>query len=86
MEEKEIHIDNIIARLLSVRGSKVPKNADLTEEEIASLCHHSRAIFASQPMLLELTAPIKICGENCKKYIQSTFKNNRPTHTASHSV
>jgi serine/threonine-protein phosphatase PP1 catalytic subunit len=35
---------------------------NLTESEIRSLCIKSREIFLSQPMLLELEAPIKICG------------------------
>ena len=62
MAERELDIDNIIARLLTVRGSKVPRNADLTEEEIENICHLSRDCFLSQPPLLELSAPIKICG------------------------
>lgn len=34
----------------------------LTETEIKSLCMKSREIFLSQPILLELEAPLKICG------------------------
>ena len=61
---EEINIDNIITRLLEGRASLSGsiKNVQLTEGEILSLCHQSREIFSSQPTLLELSAPIKICG------------------------
>ena len=36
----------------------------LTESEIKGLCQKSREIFLSQPILLELEAPLKICGES----------------------
>ena len=48
---------------LSVRGSRPGKNVQLTEAEIRGLCIKSREIFLSQPILLELEAPLKICGE-----------------------
>lgn len=47
-----------------VRGSKPGKNVQLTENEIKGLCMKSREIFLSQPVLLELEAPLKICGKN----------------------
>lgn len=50
-------------RLLEVRGSRPGKNVQLTENEIRGLCLKSREIFLSQPILLELEAPLKICGE-----------------------
>jgi serine/threonine-protein phosphatase PP1 catalytic subunit len=58
-----IDVDNIIDRLLDVRGSRQGRLADLKEEEIRGLCLLSREIFLRQPMLLELEAPIKICGD-----------------------
>ena len=45
-----------------VRGSRPGKNVQLTEAEIRGLCLKSREIFLSQPILLELEAPLKICG------------------------
>ena len=57
-------VDNIIDRLLEVRGSKPGKPVALTEAEIRDLCYRSREIFISQPILLELEAPIKICGKS----------------------
>lgn len=45
-----------------MRGSKPGKNVQLQENEIRGLCLKSREIFLSQPILLELEAPLKICG------------------------
>lgn len=45
-----------------VRGSRPGKQVQLNEAEIRSLCTQAREIFISQPILLELEAPIKICG------------------------
>lgn len=46
-----------------MKGSRPGKNVQLTEGEIRGLCLKSREIFLSQPILLELEAPLKICGE-----------------------
>lgn len=35
----------------------------MTEAEVRGLCIKSREIFLSQPILLELEAPLKICGQ-----------------------
>ncbi|KAL2298358.1 hypothetical protein Nmel_015352 [Mimus melanotis] len=48
---------------LTLRGSKPGKNVQLQENEIRGLCLKSREIFLSQPILLELEAPLKICGD-----------------------
>lgn len=57
-----IDVDNIISQLLSVRGARPGKQVNLTETEIRGLCLHAREVFLQQPILLELEAPIKICG------------------------
>lgn len=49
--------------VLIVRNSKPGKNVQLTENEIRGLCLKSRELFLSQPILLELEAPLKICGK-----------------------
>ena len=56
-------IQNIAQRLLSLRGSPPGTLATLTENEIKLLCQRVRPILLSQPMLLELEAPLKICGD-----------------------
>ncbi len=60
--EVEADVDTIIEQLLGVRGSRPGRQVTLTENEIRWLCVKARDIFASQPVLLELEAPIKICG------------------------
>lgn len=55
-------LDDIIRRLLEVRTARPGKQVQLSESEIRQLCTVSREIFLSQPNLLELEAPIKICG------------------------
>ncbi|KAH7941716.1 hypothetical protein HPB49_016528 [Dermacentor silvarum] len=46
-----------------VRGCRPGKTVQLTEAEVRGLCLKSREIFLSQPILLELEAPLKICGD-----------------------
>jgi serine/threonine-protein phosphatase PP1 catalytic subunit len=48
--------------LFSVRGARPGKAVQLAEHEIRNLCIKSREMFLSQPILLELEAPLKICG------------------------
>lgn len=57
-------LDDIINRLLEVRSSRPGKQVQLSEAEIRQLCVVSREIFLQQPNLLELEAPIKICGQS----------------------
>jgi len=58
----DIDVDKILEKLLDVRGSKPGKQVNLSENEIKGHITKSRDIFINQPMLLELEAPIKICG------------------------
>ena len=55
-------LDDVIRRLLEVKNIKPGKNAQLSESEIKQLCAAAKEIFLHQPNLLELEAPIKICG------------------------
>jgi serine/threonine-protein phosphatase PP1 catalytic subunit len=63
VEPVDVDVDAIIERLLEVRGSRPGKQVQLAEHEIRFLCQKAREIFMSQPILLELEAPIKICGD-----------------------
>ena len=56
-------IQSIAQRLLSLRGSPPGTLATLAENEIKLLCQRVRPILLAQPMLLELEAPLKICGD-----------------------
>lgn len=53
----------IIILFILVRGARPGKHVQLSEGEIRGLCLKSREIFLSQPILLELEAPLKICGK-----------------------
>lgn len=62
-DQHDVDLDSIIDRLLEVRGSRPGKQVQLLETEIRFLCTKAREIFISQPILLELEAPIKVCRE-----------------------
>ncbi|KAJ0575574.1 putative protein-serine/threonine phosphatase [Helianthus annuus] len=59
-------LDDIINRLLEFRQARTARQVQLSEAEIRLLCTTSREIFLQQPNLLELEAPIKICGFGCE--------------------
>ena len=53
----------LIERLLSVRGNKPGKQVDLKEDEIKFLIDQSLKIIKEQKMLVELEAPLHVCGD-----------------------
>lgn len=61
--EDSSEVDHIIDRLLVVRHARPGTQVHLTDAEIRQLIYKSRQLFLSQPMLLELAAPLKICGD-----------------------
>merc|ERR1711998_290105 len=61
--EMNFTVDSILEKLLEVRGQRPGKPVNLTEYEIRWLCTNARELFMTQPVLLELEAPIKICGD-----------------------
>lgn len=64
-DQHDVDLDSIIDRLLEVRGSRPGKQVQLLEAEIRYLCTKAREIFISQPILLELEAPIKVSDSLC---------------------
>ncbi|VAI63415.1 unnamed protein product [Triticum turgidum subsp. durum] len=57
-------VDELIRRLLDGKKGKAPgKKVQLSEAEIRHLCVTAKAIFLAQPNLLELEAPINVCGD-----------------------
>ncbi|KAJ0981099.1 hypothetical protein J5N97_009354 [Dioscorea zingiberensis] len=57
-------LDELIERLLEGKKNKASgKRVQLSEAEIRNLCVVSKEIFLSQPNLLELEAPINVCGD-----------------------
>lgn len=61
--QDESWVDGMIDQLLSARNKKPGTPVDISVQDATSLCNQAREIFMSQPMLLELGAPIKICGD-----------------------
>ncbi|MED6156440.1 hypothetical protein PIB30_014404 [Stylosanthes scabra] len=53
-------LDDVIRRLLDGKGGK---QVQLSESEIRQLCVNARQIFLSNPILLDLQAPIRIGGD-----------------------
>ncbi|OIV95092.1 hypothetical protein TanjilG_21482 [Lupinus angustifolius] len=53
-------LDDVIRRLLEGKGAK---QVQLSESEIRQLCVNARQIFLSNPILLDLSAPIRVCGD-----------------------
>jgi len=56
-------LDGIIDTLLSARHKKPGTPVDISANDATTLCNKAREVLMSQPMLLELGAPIKICGD-----------------------
>lgn len=56
-------VDGMIDQLLGARNRKPGTPVDLSVQDATSLCNQARELFMGQPMLLELGAPIKICGD-----------------------
>jgi len=63
MVSSDFDIDGILEKLLEVKNVRPGRQVNLTEAEVRFLCTRSRDIFMSQPILLELEAPLKICGD-----------------------
>ncbi len=59
----ESWIDGMIDNLLSARNKKPGTPVDISLQDATTLCNQAREVLLSQPMLLELGAPIKICGD-----------------------
>lgn len=63
MSNEKVDLDRIIEKLLYVRNSKLGRLVHLAETEIRYLCEKSTEVFKKQPTLVEVKAPVKICGD-----------------------
>jgi serine/threonine-protein phosphatase PP1 catalytic subunit len=64
----EIDVDTPIKMLLAVQNSPPGTEVNLPEEMIIMLVRAARDIFIQQPMLIEVHAPINICGDTHGQY------------------
>jgi len=64
----ESDVDLAIRQLLSVKGSPPGTEVNLPEELIVRIVRSAREVFLQQPMLLEVSAPINICGDTHGQY------------------
>ena len=75
-DTNDVDLDSIIDRLLEVRGSRPGKQVQLLEAEIRHLCQKAREIFISQPILLELEAPIKASNPTLYSTYTCYYRDN----------
>jgi hypothetical protein len=54
-------LDEVVRRL--VEGGRGGRQVQLSEAEIRQLCVEAKRVLLSQPNLLRIHAPVKICGE-----------------------
>ncbi|KAL7736506.1 hypothetical protein ACLKA6_019703 [Drosophila palustris] len=70
--------DKLIDVIHKLERNETPRlGVALSEVTLASICREARSLFLSQPMLLELGAPINICGDIHGQYedLLRIFKN-----------
>ncbi|CAM0884650.1 unnamed protein product [Alopecurus aequalis] len=67
----DFNLDDVIRRLLSVEEPPTSPSAapPITQAEIRHLCSAAKKVLLSQPTLLELPAPITICGDIHGQYL-----------------
>ena len=61
--EVEVNVDNILEKLLEVRTSKPGRLVTLSEEEVLGLVRIVKEILLREDMLVQVKAPIKVCGD-----------------------
>jgi len=60
---EKVDVDELITRLLEKRNAPPGSKVDLKTNEVKYLIEKSRELFISQPVLLDLEAPLKIVGD-----------------------
>jgi len=61
-------IERCIATLLSVSDLPPGTEVRIAEEDLVWICRESRRVFLDQPMLLEVNAPVNVCGDTHGQY------------------
>jgi serine/threonine-protein phosphatase PP1 catalytic subunit len=63
MKDNNDDVDVILKQLLVARNEKPNKEIPLKESSIRYLCNLTKQILISQPVYLELEAPLNVCGD-----------------------
>jgi len=58
-----LEVDEVIDKCLEAKGGKPGKLVQIPEAQAKALCTAVRSVFLDQSALLELEAPLKICGD-----------------------
>ncbi|KEG11838.1 putative serine/threonine-protein phosphatase, partial [Trypanosoma grayi] len=56
-------VQNLIERLLTAKGSATQRQILIREDDIRNIITEVRDVFMSQPMLLEIRPPVRLCGD-----------------------
>jgi serine/threonine-protein phosphatase PP1 catalytic subunit len=59
----ELSVDDIVEKCLEPLGQKPGKMINIPENSLKTLCNSVRDLLLTQPALLEVEAPLKICGD-----------------------
>lgn len=60
---EDLNLEETIGKCLEARGNKAGKIMQFSECKLKALCTTAREVFLSQSALVELEAPMKICGD-----------------------
>jgi len=63
VKAEELKIDEIISKCTETIGQKPGKMIQIADPQLKALCNAAREVFLEQNALLELEAPVKICGD-----------------------
>lgn len=64
----EEEVDSAISQLVAAKDFPPGQEVNLPEELISKICKTAREIFLQQPMLIEVNAPVNICGDTHGQY------------------
>ena len=64
----DTEVQAIMSQMLAVAEEVPGTEVKIPEEQLAKLVRSCRALFLKQPMLLEISAPLNICGDTHGQY------------------
>ena len=61
-------VNDVLDKLLAVKNDAPGVDVNIPEELLTKIVRAARAVFLKQPMLLEVSAPLNICGDTHGQY------------------